>query len=246
MSGWRIVQVELGAAGDDAEGQAAPAARTLIVFPSGSDGEAMAGLLAARWNAVLLGRLSGIVRDGEDLVVTRPAYGGRIGLELRVTGGVAVATMNEPIGDAEILSVAPVRSEVQRVPLPARKAALEGARIVISGGRGLDSEAFAVLDKIADRIDGALGASLPAVDLGLAPVSRQIGQSGNFVTPRLYLAAGISGTPQHLAGIGTATQIIAINKDADAPIFRFAEIGLVIDARDLLPELLRSIEEIAA
>ncbi len=98
--------------------------------------------------------------------------------------------MNEPISGAETLIAAPIRPDVQRVPLAARKAALKDARIVISGGRGLDSNGFAMLDEIADKVDGALGASLPAVDPGLAPVSRQIGQSGHFVTPKIYLAAG--------------------------------------------------------
>lgn len=86
-------------------------------------------------------------------------------------------------------------------------------------------------------LGGAVAASLPAVDLGLAPVSRQVGQSGKFVTPEIYLAAGMSGTPQHLAGIGTATRIIAINSDRDALIFGVAEAGAVANALALLPLL---------
>lgn len=94
-----------------------------------------------------------------------------------------------------------------------------------------------MLEQIAEKVAGAVGASLAAVDLGLAPVSRQIGQSGKFATPEVYLAVGMSGTPQHLAGIGSATRIIALNTDPDAAIFRFAEAGVVADARILLPLL---------
>ena len=121
--------------------------------------------------------------------------------------------------------------------------ALEGARLVVSGGRGLDAEDFRTLRALADRLGGALGGSLPAVDLGLVPVSRQVGQSGKFVTPAIYLAVGLSGTPQHLAGIGPATRIIAINKDQSAPIFRFAEAGAVADAKILLPRLLAALSK---
>ncbi|WP_197707351.1 electron transfer flavoprotein subunit alpha/FixB family protein [Sphingobium sp. LB126] len=218
--------------------------RTLLIFPATPDGDVLAGVLAARLDGVLLGRVSDIGFDGDTLIATRPAYGGRIRLELRLAQGIAIATMNEPPAGDHVIRHAPLAAPaIDRVELSARNAALEGAHLVVSGGRGLDADGFAMLDGIARKLGGALGASLPAVDLGLAPVSRQIGQSGHFVTPQLYLAAGISGTPQHLAGIGAATRIIAINSDADAPIFRYAEVGAVADARQLLPELLRSIEE---
>ena len=95
---------------------------------------------------------------------------------------------------------------------------------------------------LADALGGAVGATLPAVDLGLAPVSRQVGQSGKFITPALYFAVGMSGTPQHLAGIGSATRLVAVNSDRHAPIFRFAETGAASDARILLPLVLQAVE----
>ncbi|WP_176598055.1 electron transfer flavoprotein subunit alpha/FixB family protein [Sphingobium sp. 15-1] len=242
MNDWQLVRVELGAA---SEGKAAPGwrrDRSLLIFPATPEGEALAGLLAASLGAVLLGRLSDVGVDGDMLIVKRPAYGGRILLDLRLMQGIAVATMNEPPAcDGLIALAAPEVPAFERVELPMRDAALEGAPLIVSGGRGLDAQSFLTLKAIANRLGGAIGASLPAVDLGLAPVSRQIGQSGHFVTPHVYLAAGISGTPQHLAGIGAATRIIAVNSDPDAPIFRYAEVGVVADARQLLPELLRSI-----
>lgn len=242
MNGWRLIRVKLGAGGEAGAAQGWQKDRTLLIFPATPEGDALAGSLAASLGAVLLGRLSDVSVDGDMLIAKRPAYGGRILLDLRLTQGIAIATMNEPPAcDGVIALAVPEVPACERVELPMRDAALEGAPLIVSGGRGLDAQSFLTLEAIAKRLGGAIGASLPAVDLGLAPVSRQIGQSGHFVTPQLYLAAGISGTPQHLAGIGAATRIIAVNSDPDAPIFRYAEVGVVADARQLLPELLRSI-----
>jgi electron transfer flavoprotein alpha subunit len=126
---------------------------------------------------------------------------------------------------------------IDRLAIAGRETPLEGAKLVVSGGRGLDAQGFALLGEIAASVGGAVGGSLPAVDAGLVPVSRQVGQSGKFVTPDLYVAVGLSGTPQHLAGVGPATRLIAINTDPAAPIFAYAELGAVADARELLPLL---------
>jgi electron transfer flavoprotein alpha subunit len=219
----------------------------LLLFPASADGEALAGMFAAKHGAQLLGRVSTFVVDGETLTATRTAYGGRIALHFRLDRGIAVATARDPWEAAETIPMGRQASiPIERSPLPDHRMGLEGAKIVISGGRGLDEAGFEMLERIAGQVGGALGASLPAVDLGLAPVSRQIGQSGKFVNPTVYLAVGLSGTPQHLAGISSATRIIAINADRDAPIFRFAEIGVVADARVLLPHLAAALEACAA
>jgi electron transfer flavoprotein alpha subunit len=102
-------------------------------------------------------------------------------------------------------------------------------------------EGFAQLANIADHLGAALGGSLPAVDAGWVPVARQIGQSGKFVGPRTYFAVGISGTPQHLAGVSRECRVIAVNKDALAPIFDIAEIGVVAEWQVLLPALAREL-----
>jgi electron transfer flavoprotein alpha subunit len=126
-------------------------------------------------------------------------------------------------------------------------AGLDGARIVVSGGRGMgDDTAFPLLYDIAARLGGAVGASLPAVDAGWAPVTRQVGISGKYVSPDIYLAIGISGTPQHLAGIDPHTRIVAINKDAEANIFNVAEAGAVAEWQTLLPALLDALDSIPA
>ena len=103
------------------------------------------------------------------------------------------------------------------------------------------AEGFALLQQLADRLGGALGGSLPSVDAGWIPVARQIGQSGKYVDPELYIAVGISGASQHLAGIGPNTRILAINRDTQADIFRVAEIGVVTEWQTVLPALIEAL-----
>jgi len=224
---------------------AGTAAATLVLVPPGPFGEEIAADLAARLDGRALGRARSVTL-GDTIRVTRSVFGARAEITLAYPAGLMTATMRaEPSGAGtglpepmivDVAATAPGLA-IDRTAIAGRETPLEGARLVLSGGRGLDESGFALLGEIAASVGGAVGGSLPAVDAGLVPVSRQVGQSGKFVTPELYVAVGLSGTPQHLAGIGPATRLVAINKDPAAPIFSYAELGAVADAGAILPLL---------
>lgn len=140
--------------------------------------------------------------------------------------------------DEDGISVSESNPVLQKIVYHTGRKDIAESDIVVAGGRGIgSSENFALLESLAAALDGAVGASRSAVDEGWRPHSDQIGQTGKSIAPRLYIACGISGAPQHLAGISGAETVVAINRDGEAPIFKVADYGIVGDIAEVLPDL---------
>jgi len=202
-------------------------------------------------------QVSDIVGIDSPAVYRRPIYAGSVYITVESTDPVKVITVRpaafppaqsrENAAPIEVVPPGPAAglSEfVSETLTRNNRPDLAEAEIVVAGGRGIGSAAnFEMLEKLADRLGAAIGASRAAVDAGYAPNELQVGQTGRVVAPRLYIAVGISGAIQHLAGMKDSRVIVAINKDEDAPIFQVADYGIVGDLFKVLPELTRALDE---
>ncbi|HLU00551.1 MAG TPA: FAD-binding protein [Burkholderiaceae bacterium] len=219
-----------------------------ILFPATAAGKNVAPRVAAKLDVA---QISDIVAVESADTFQRPIYAGNAIATVQSADSVKVITVRTTAFDAvaseggsaavetvDAVSDSGKSSFVGREFAKSDRPELAGASIVVSGGRGLGSaENFKLLDPLADKLGAALGASRAAVDAGYAPNDWQVGQTGKIVAPQLYVAVGISGAIQHLAGMKDSKVIVAINKDAEAPIFGVADYGLVADLFTAVPEL---------
>ena len=222
-----------------------------ILFPATASGKNVSPRVAARLD---VGQISDITSVESADTFQRPIYAGNAIATVQSADAVKVITVRTTgfdaaanSGSAAVESVAavaaaPTSKFVGREVAKSDRPELAGARVVVSGGRGMGSaENFKILDPLADKLGAALGASRAAVDAGYAPNDWQVGQTGKIVAPQLYVAVGISGAIQHLAGMKDSKVIVAVNKDAEAPIFGVADYGLVADLFQAVPEMVTAL-----
>jgi electron transfer flavoprotein alpha subunit len=231
----------------------------LILFPQNYEGRDAMARLSVKLDRTVLTNNTDVAVDGDAVSVTTPIFGGNVLVTTTFTGeGPHLASFRPKSFAAEESGGGP--AEVVEVAVPdlgATGAAtidavhveestgprLDEAAVVVSGGRGLGEAAnYQLIEDLAKLLKGAPGASRAIVDAGWVPYSYQVGQTGKVVKPTVYIAAGISGATQHMVGMKGAKNIIAINKDKEAPIFGIADLGIVGDVHKVLPKLIEALQ----
>lgn len=229
----------------------------LLLFATTYDSRDVASRLAARLDTGVVTNATGIEPEGDSFRILTPWGASTIAVcELTTPGtqivlvrpkaftavesggSCAIEEISGQIGAATAIRVVETVEESAQGPL------LSDSKVVVSGGRGLgNADNFALIEELAAALGGAVGASRAVVDAGWRPYGEQVGQTGVTVKPDIYIACGISGAIQHLAGMKSAKTIIAINKDPDAPIFKSADLGIVGDALKILPQLIGEVKK---
>lgn len=223
----------------------------VVFIPASAMGKDIAPRVAAKLEAGLASDCVALKVEGGEVIATRPVYAGKALLNVKVTTATKLFTLRPNVFNAvasqgnttvEKVSVAvsfeDLATRVTEVKVAVGRPDVTEADIIVSGGRGLKGpENWPLIENLADALGAAVGASRAVVDAGWRPHDEQVGQTGKTVAPTMYVACGISGAVQHLAGMSSSKYIVAINKDKDAPIFQVADYGIVGDVFEILPEL---------
>jgi electron transfer flavoprotein alpha subunit len=230
---------------------------TVVLFSATAMGKDCAPRVAVKLGAGIGSDCIALKFEGENIIASRPVYGGKGLTDIKINSPVKVLTLRPNVFPAGINSGNVANVEVLDIPLAdsdfaslavettqtSGKLDVAEADIIVSGGRGLKAaENFKMIEDLAGAIGGAVGASRAVVDAGWRPHSEQVGQTGKTVSPSLYVAVAISGAIQHLAGMSSSKYIVAINKDKDAPIFQTSDYGIVADAFEIVPALTQEIK----
>ena len=227
-----------------------------VMMPASTAGKDTMPRLAGLLNAGMVSEVIGFRKEGDTLVYLRPMYAGNAIAKIAVDTAVAVMTVRETAfdpaaagaGASAVSEIAPEAGDakakfVEYQLTKSERPDLGEASIIVSAGRGVkDAAGVKLVETLADALGAALGGSRAVVDEGLLPNSLQVGQTGKIVAPDLYIACGISGAIQHVAGMKDSKVIVAINKDEEAPIFEVADYGLVADVFKVIPELTEKIK----
>ncbi len=230
----------------------------ILIISNTAIGKDLAPRLSVRLDSGCVVDCVKIIISAGDLIFTRPAYAGKALVDLKLLSNKKVITLRPNVFKAQIVdnpSSADIAiKEVSDVNLNSKvtsfkksdgKLDVAEADIIVSGGRGMKGpENFHLIEELADALGAAVGASRAVVDAGWRPHSEQVGQTGKTVSPSLYIACGISGAIQHLAGMSSSKYIVAINKDKDAPIFNVADYGIAGDLFEIIPALTAEIKKI--
>lgn len=233
----------------------------VILAPATAQGKDLAPRVAAKLGAGLASDCTGFEVENGRLLITRPIYAGRAIAKVRIHTTPQMATVRPntfPVPPADpsrqavveallVDQYAPKAVVTEFTTTTGAKLDVAEAEIIVSGGRGMGGpEKYAILEELAALLGGAVGASRAAVDAGWRPHADQVGQTGKTVSPTLYIACGISGAIQHLAGMKTSKYVVAINKDPEAPIFKIADYGIVGDLFKVVPALTEEIRKLKA
>lgn len=232
-----------------------------VFLPASTTCKTIAARTAALLNSTVFNDCINFQIQNNTFLIQRPIYSGKILATLSPTKKPVIATLRPNVFAAETVntsvdvtvntielnfaqSISTVKIVEKKSP-SAKKVELTEAKVIVSGGRGMKgAEHFHLIEKLADALGGAVGASRAVVDAGWRPSEEQVGQTGKTVSPQLYIACGISGAIQHLAGMRTSKIIVAINKDPEAPIFQVADYGILGDVFEVLPKMIDMAKQI--